>query len=207
MNQTIETPALPGTEQAVGAVRFDAQAMMQEAMQKDAIGRMQNTGFRLEGELVGILSRKVSKKGAVRLSVLPVKSTTGPSLSDSTNLKGADLKAFARSKGDLLKAEACALVSRIGTSSEFTGHSVSLNSAGDRVTVQFRKVESVAPVAEITEAQAMKKLGLDPAILERALAIAREDEEFKRLEAEEAEKIAGSAQSNGEVESVEVKAD
>ena len=171
-----------------------------------ALNRMQSTGFKLEGELEGAIDRRISKKGAVRLSVLVGKSRKGPSLSDITDLKGSALKSFHRTKGDLLKAEACALVSRIGTSSEFTGHSVALNAAGDRVTVQFRKVEPLAEAkGQITMAEALKKLGIDSNTLERALAIAKEDEEFKRMEAEEAEKIAGSAQGNGEVESVEVK--
>jgi hypothetical protein len=177
--------------------------------------RFQST-FSLQGEVIGTcIKRTASKKGAVTLGLLPINAKDGPSLASVSGLKGEQLKAFARMRGDELKTEQCVAVSRLAGDLNWTGSKVRQSSNGNEVTFVFKKVEpvsvTVGKVKELTDAEILERAS--KILAAKAEAAAKEEkaakeaqaladaEELKRMEAEEKE-AHENGQSNGEVEEV-----
>ncbi len=121
-----------------------------------------SNGFKLEGEIIGALRTRRSKSGSRSIGLLPMSSKNGVSLRSVSGFKGAALQAYSRRQSDDLKTQLCAVVGGIGASTSWTGRNVRVNAKGDLLTVSFKRVMpmSVASPADISEEQALAKLGL-----------------------------------------------
>lgn len=119
-----------------------------------------STEFRLEGELIGRVRAKVSKKGAVTMQLMPLNSGTGDSLAKITGLKGDALEACRQQLAGKLKAEMGVLSSRLTSDVKYEGSKVVKQPDG-RVVMEWKPVNPEV-IQVISPESAMKALGIDP---------------------------------------------
>jgi nucleoid-associated protein YgaU len=156
-----------------------------------------------------------------------MKSKDGLSLESVSGMKGEELKAFQRLQSDKLKLAEAQLVTRITGDQNWTGLGYTLSAKGDRLKVEFKKVEpiGVSVAKEMTEAEMLEKLGMTAeeyapiraakeakakaeaeaeakAKAEAQAIIDQEAKELAELAKEIEEENAANAAKNGEVEEV-----
>jgi hypothetical protein len=156
--QTNNNPA-PATPEA-GTPELNMEIVSREQDQTAYLNRFDET-FKLEGDIVGAVRKKASKKGAVTLSLLPMRAKAGnASLATVSGKTGKELEAYRRTMADKLKGEAGVLVSRIVGSQEWTGRNITLNAQGNRISIQFDRVTPmvIAQAAKMTPEDAIKFL-------------------------------------------------
>jgi hypothetical protein len=155
-------------------------------LSKLAMSRFE-TEFKLEGELVGRVRAKVSKKGAVTMQLMPNNSSTGDSLAKLTGLKGDALEACRQKLAGKLKTEMGVLASRLTSDTQYEGGKVVKQPDG-RVVLEWKPVK--AEVLQIISPEAaMKALGIDPS----------KWNEVKSLLVTDEPKPEGKPENNGEV--------
>lgn len=175
MNTQTEAQVL----QVVGAKPVDPQ------LSRMALSRFEST-FKLEGELVGKVRAKVSKRGGVTMSLLPLSSSTGDSLAKLTNLKGDALEACRQQLAMKLKAEMGVVASRLTGDARFEGGKVVVAPDGT-VGLTWKPVKEEV-IHVISPEQAMKALGIDPSKWNEVKSLLVADE-----------KPEGKPENNGEV--------
>lgn len=150
---TNETPIIPAAIEAHATVVTKDEGMFQTK----AIQRFEGV-FMLEAEVAGQPSatrKKVSKKGAVTMTMLPLSAKDGAaSLKTLSGGKtGKELEAFRIAELAKFKGNTSALIGRIQASPEWNPKSIQLNATGDRVTFSFEREE---PVSNVTMDDAIK---------------------------------------------------
>lgn len=129
-------------------------------LKRMAITRFESE-FRLEGELVGKGRVKVSKKGAVTYSLLPIHSKSGESLSKVTGITDkVALEAMRQQLAGSLKADMGVLASRLTSDKQYEGGKV-VKMPDGTVGMTWKPVNPEV-LTIITPEQAMKVLGIDP---------------------------------------------
>lgn len=124
-----------------------------------ALSRFEST-FRLEGELVGKVRAKVSKRGGVTMSLMPLSSKTGDSLAKLTGLSGDALEATRQRLALQLKTEMGVLASRITSDASYEGGKV-IKKPDGTIGMEWKPVKEEVLTVVSPEA-AMKVLGIDP---------------------------------------------
>lgn len=119
-----------------------------------------NTSFKLEGELVGKVQRKVSKRGGVTMSLMPVTSKTGDSLSKVSGLSGDALEALRQRLAMELKTRMGVMASMMTSDRNYEGGQI-IKKANGVIGMEWKPIkEEVLTV--VSPEQAMKVLGIDP---------------------------------------------
>lgn len=119
-----------------------------------------NTSFKLEGELVGKVKTKVSKRGGVTMSLMPLSSKTGDSLAKVSNMTGDALEALRQRLAMELKTRMGVAASLLTSDRNYEGGKV-IKKADGTIGMEWKPVkEEVLTV--ISPEQAMKVLGIDP---------------------------------------------
>lgn len=119
-----------------------------------------STTFRLEGELVGKVKAKVSKRGGVTMSLMPLTSKTGDSLAKLSGLSGDALEAYRQRLAMELKTEMNVLAGRIATDRNYEGGKV-IKKADGTIGMEWKPIKEEVLTVVSPEA-AMKVLGIDP---------------------------------------------
>lgn len=158
-----ETPVMDAAREAHATVVTEPS---HEEVARAAIQRFEGT-FTLESELVGA-RRSVSRKGGVKLSLLPLNSNKGASLASISGKKGDELQSFKMEQEQRLKGNAAALVGRINASNDWMPKHISLDATGNRVTFAFERKEPVAPL--VTQTDAIKALAAARGVSVEAIA-------------------------------------
>lgn len=223
-----DLPGIPaGPSDAEKAALLAKELEERKLKEANALTRFDSTiGFKLEGEVVGALKRKVSKSGGVRVAMATKKELSVI----SGGKKGLELDAFSRLSSDELKSKQSVLAARLSGDNNWTGAAMVLSAKGDKITLEYKKASPMTvSVSEPTDEAIAKALGktLDEvkamkleskriaddkarmeaeirAKVEKAIA---DEMAAKELAAEEAARIAHSAQSNGAVSAPEEKSD
>lgn len=181
-----------------------AEVALIEATKKAALARF-DSAFQLEAEVVGATRRTASKKGAVSLTLLPMRSKDGASMESVSGMKGEALKAYARMKGDELKGQQGVIASRLTGSLGYVGAGIKQSPKGD-ITMVWKAVEpiTVTKTKAVSEDEALKALGIDPAkyaLMKQDLAIDAPKSPESPAPSE-SETAPGEIKANGEVDEV-----
>ena len=189
-------------------------------LQKMALSRFETT-FKLEGELVGKGKVRVSKKGAVTLSLKSVSAKDGSGLDMASGLKGDALEAYRQKLAGQLKTEFGVMATRLSADTRYEAGKAVIAPSG-AVTLEWKPVKDETIVV-VSEKSAMAALGISEDEL-AAIQLAREEkanaEAKAKKDAEEkaaADKakveqaaaeanIAAEAAKNGEVNKAEDEA-
>lgn len=197
---------LPGTEEAHGTLTV----VTEQDNTRAALQRFDQT-FKLEGEVVGAVQRRVSKKGGVRLALLPLNSKEGkPSLKTVSGKTGKELEAYQRLQQDALKVQIYRLMGGMAASNDWTGKEAGLSPDGNVITVKLQRVTPLIVQQKMTEAEAIAFLarakGVSVAALKEAMGLIAPEtppEQGKPEGESESQTGANEEKANGQVESVE----